>query len=262
MVRTCLHAPFSCRVCLRQISSTVKPLVKQVFLFGYIFAFQLPPFLVRYLLTGGNRAFLRGAHRVSHGQDPENFKPAEAMACTLGPSEHEFKTSTIPDEDGKTQQYPTSVLQRAKQGNAIDVTAYYRDGAALQPWRKSLETLGALHNIEQSYGNKHPRRQSSSAMLFDEALRGALKAPTTIVWGQKDMAVTQELCLSGIGDYLAKRSQVIMLPRTGHWTPLEVEGCAALSKIIQEVVSGRIEEEDIGASVRNMYKGASVQIKK
>ena len=59
-----------------------------------------------------------------------------------------------------------------------------------------------------------------------------MHAPATIIWGEKDLACSKAICLDGIGDYLAKDSEVTLLPRSGHWTPIEVESRAALARVI------------------------------
>ena len=92
---------------------------------------------------------------------------------------------------------------------------------------------------------------------------GSLRAPATILWGQKDQACTQRVCLEGIGDYLAKGSQVVLLPRTGHWTPVEKESRTALGRVVEWYVDGDGEAKgDIGDVVKEVYHDATVIVRK
>jgi pimeloyl-ACP methyl ester carboxylesterase len=258
------QSPLQNRGCFSKALHTIRPLAYQLLLFGYIAVFHLPPFMVKYLGTGGNFAFLRGAHQAAYGKHKAEYKVQECMACTLGPSLEECKTQTpgpTPETYGKT------VAVRAESpGTAfMHQTSYYRDGAAFCHWNKSLQTIADLHSIELN--NVHSsllRRRSSSASssLFDSHYKGSLRAPATILWGQKDQACTQTICLDGIGDYLARDSEVVILPKTGHWTPVEKESREALAKVLEwYVVQGNVVG-DVGGMVKEVYSGASVMVRK
>ena len=260
---TFLHAPIERRSCLRKSFDTVKPLLIQLLLFGYIAAFHLHGALVRYLGIGGNYAFLRGALRAAYGKDKSEYKLADSMASTLGPSEAECKTETTEEN---ALSYSPMVRRRAQNPGAffLDMTAYYTDGAGTQRWEKSLETIGALHNIECE-NSDHPRRRNSSASsgIFDSPYAGSLRAPATVLWGQRDQACTQRICLDGIGDFLAKSSQVVLLPRTGHWTPVERESRTALGRVIEWYVDGDGEANgDVGDVVKKVYHDATVIVRR
>ena len=272
MFNTFLHAPLANRTCLTKAFNTTRPLLFQLLLFGYIAAFQLPDFLVKYLGTAGNYAFLRGAHVAAHGQDKSGYILADSMACTTGPGVMECKTETMEKEH-----YGRSVLHRAQNpGTAfLQQIAYYRDGASVRKWNKSIHTVAALHNIETDNENRYAksasfgaqlrkhRSPSSSSPLFETTYKGALKAPATIMWGQQDQACTQKICLEGVGDYLAQDSQVMLLPRSGHWTTVEKESRKALQALIEWLVDGGEEaEEDVEMVLRRSYPGCKVLIRK
>jgi hypothetical protein len=274
--KTFLHAPIARRSCFRKSLETLKPLLLQVLLFGYIPAFHLPRFMVGYLGTGGNCAFLRGALRAAHGKDKSEWSLANSMAATLGPSEEECKTLISDgrvandnlDGTASVLAYSEAVRNRARSPAAsfVEKTRYYTDGLATQKWQKSLETLAALYNIESedSYSTDLRRRRSSSAGIFEPPHAGSLKAPVTIIWGQKDQACTQRICLDGIGDYLAKGSQVVLLPRAGHWTVVEKEARVAFGRVIEWYIEGGDVDGkgDVATVVKEVYHDAMLMAKK
>ena len=250
------------RHCLSKAVHSIKPLADQIGRFGYVFSFQLPPFMVRFLLYGGNRSFLRGTHRLAAGRNNSKLDRATFLAGVLGPSPIETNTRTIEHDSQKSYGYSPSVALRAVQNNdPFETTAYYSNGIITQPWEKSLGTVAALHDLEISQGQLMSRRHSSGALLFKEHYEGALKTPVTIVWGQKDPVMKQEILLDGIGDYLAKGSQVVVLPRSGHWTTTEVEGSRALQRVIEWAVQGE-KIEVLDGVVKEVYQGASVTVRK
>ena len=227
--------------------------------------------MVKYLGTGGNYAFLRGAQRAAYGKFAGEYNVAESMACTMGPSVNELKTE-LPKknhadafEDPLT--YGPDVVRRAKNPGAffIDQTAYYRDGVATQRWEKSLETIAALYNIQvENAASSDPRRRrnsSASSGPVEPLYRGGLKAPATIVWGLQDQACTQRICLDGIKDYLAKDSFVLGLPRTGHWTPVEKESRVALAEVIEYYLD-EVTKGTVAWAVSKVYDGVNVLVTK
>ena len=232
--------------------------------------------MVAYLGTGGNYAFLRGALRAAYGKDKSEWSLANSMAATLGPSEEECKTQISDgsmandnaDGTANVVAYSQAVRDRAQSpaSSFVDKTRYYTDGAGTQKWQKSLETLAALYNIENedSCSSDRRRRRSSSAGIFEPPHAGSLKAPVTIIWGQKDQACTQRICLDGIGDYLAKRSQVVLLPRTGHWTTVEKESRVALGRVIEWYVEGGDVDGkgNVAAVVKEVYHDATLMARK
>ena len=168
--------------------------------------------MVAYLGTAGNCAFLRGALRAAYGKDKSEWSLANSMAATLGPSEEECKShisdgsvaNDNPDGTASVVTYSKAVRNRAQSPAAsfVDKTRYYTDGAGTQKWQKSLETLAALYNIENedSCSTDLRRRRSSSSGIFEPPHAGSLKAPVTVIWGQKTRRVLREFAsmVSGI----------------------------------------------------------------
>ena len=227
-------------------------------------AFHLPSFMVKYLCTGGNSAFYRGAARVAFGKDQEDYNAQESLAATFGPSMLECKTHTA---SAQSETYGETVPGRASSPGTVAVcqTSYYRDGLALDHWTKSLDIIADLHSIELNNSNGSPyRRRSSSASssLFGEQYKGSLHAPVTVLWGQDDYACYPPICLDGIGDYLGRDSEVVLLPNCGHWPPMERRGRDAIAAaltyfVVQDRVVGSVAE-----AVGEVYPGAKVLVKK
>lgn len=255
MLKTAWHSPLQSRSILRKAAKTIQPIVRQIALSRYIFILQLPMTFVRFLGSGGNYSFLKGIHKNSHASMQISVREAaESMASTLGPSAAECQTET---PDG--QEYPDSVKHRVRLlANFEHMTSYYRDGAGTQPWNKSIETIAALHEIRQG---TDIRRASSGAGVFDDGPEGVLEADSTIIWGRQDAALEPQLCLDGIADYLTRGcSQVVILPRSGHFTPIELESRLALENAVVWAVHG--EKEDLGAVVEACYPTAVVAVRK
>jgi pimeloyl-ACP methyl ester carboxylesterase len=253
MLRCFLRSPIRERSLLFNAAKSLKPIFFQLWRSGYIFAFQLPPLLIACIGSGANQATLKHIHKMSYGS--QNYTPtdaAECMASTLGSSIHEGKTQTA---DGQT--YAESAVTRPAISKFVEMCSYYRDGTATALWKKSTETITSLYGIAEDNG---ARCIDSDARILDDGPPGALKASTTVVWGQKDHALTRELCLDGISDYLPQRSQVVELPDSAHWTPMEQEGRVALVKVTEWAVNG--EREDIGAVVEACYPKATVTVQK
>ena len=268
MVTTFLHGPMVNYHCLSKAFDAIRPLAYQVLLFGYIAAFQLPNAMVRYLGVSGNYAIVRGAHKVEHGKDRTCYEPQHSLAMTMGPGEAECRTQT--DEE-KPRRYGESVLARAKEPGAwfLSSTAYYRDGPGFDKWEKSIHTLEAFYNIESENENEtgiHVRKRrhsSASSTLFSEIHADSFKAPTTLIWGKNDHACTEAICLNGLSDYLARDSQVLMLPDSGHWTAIERASRDILKRILECLVqSGDIEKKDLQKIAEEKYPNAFISIDK
>jgi pimeloyl-ACP methyl ester carboxylesterase len=247
MLSNAWRNPLQARVPLTQALRTISPIVRQIFLSGYIFAMQLPIPLVQHFLTAGNFSLLKSVHKKSHGQtdmSPQDI--AESMASSLGPSVAESKTKT-PNGDS----YPVTLQNERAFAHVVHMANYYRHGASMARWTKSIETIASLHSITPGAG-----RASSGAGLFNEGPPGSLKASTTIFWGKEDIALDPRICLDGMSGYLVQGSQVVLLPRTGHWTPMETESRAALIKAVEWTVQG--EKGDIGTALEPSYPGVQV----
>ena len=257
--------------CLAKSLKALSPLLIQVLMFGYIYSFHLPARMVKYLGTGGNLAFIRGCHSVQYGKKEIQLYMPESLACTLGPSVNECKATSTGVNGTSDQTYSPSVLERAQSPATAfwHQTKYYREGASYHPWTKSLETIADLYALE-SEASESPsparRRSSSSASsgLFNGQVKGSLHAPATIIWGEKDRACSKVVCLDGLGDYLARDSEITLLPRTGHWTPLEQEGRAALARVVGLYAGGndnKVAQASITKYISEVYDGV-VQVAK
>ncbi|KAI9874388.1 MAG: hypothetical protein M1830_009798 [Pleopsidium flavum] len=251
MLTTFVHHPLISRSLLRKALFTFAPLLDQIRKSGYAFTFNLPLPLVALAGSMGNFWFLRTCHRIAAGKDHpfQSQNAAEAMASSQGPGAHDLRSLTDSHES-----YPQSVARRASSGGFTEKIRYYREGLFSNPWIKTLETLATLHAIGES------GRSGSGAGLLDDEPKGSLKAKTTIVWGLMDQAVDQRLALQGIGEYMPRGSQVVVLPNTGHWTPNEGAGSRAFAKVLEWAAGG--EEGDLGHMVQKVYDGARITIQK
>lgn len=249
MLKAALAAPLSSRTPLLQAFRTLSPLLNQLMLSGYVFAMQLPPTLVIYFLTGGNYYLMTGIHKGSHGRG--EFTPSDegtSMASSMGPSLAESKTQTASGES-----YPATIKYTHDFANIMNMAGYYRDGASVAKWRKSIETVANLHSVA---GGSKIRRSNSGAGLLDEGTPGALQASSTVFWGKEDIALNPQICLDGMADYLVADSQVVMLTESGHFTPIEQESRVALIKAVEWAIHG--EKGDIGAAIQECYPSAKV----
>ncbi|GIK02434.1 hypothetical protein Aspvir_006487 [Aspergillus viridinutans] len=253
MFKTSIRSPIRSRSTLIKAIRSLWPVFRQLKRSGYIFVMQLPMGFVKYFGSGGNFSFLKAVHQTSHGDvDFTARDAAECMASTMGPSTEECKTRTA-----QCDEYPASVKEERALSNFQHMVGYYRDGAASGRWCKSVQTIADLHSIA---GGNELRRIGSGAGLFDEGPTGALKASSTILWGKKDVALDPQICLDGISDYLVYNSEVVMLPRSRHFTPLERQSRVAIEKTVEWAVKG--EREDIGAVVQACYPEAVVTVRK
>lgn len=252
MLRTFLTGPIANFHCLSNAFNTIKPLLIQVLLLGYASALQLPIPMVRWLGTGLNQSFIRGAHKVEYGKQRDGFVAAESMAISTGPGVEECKTQM----DGpRPQTYGKSVLARAQDPGAWfqHFASYYRDGLAFDKWDKTVSTVTSLHHI-------------STARGLPEVAVGQTKrfqAPVTVIWGKLDQACTEPICLEGIEDYLAKGSQVLILPTTSHWTPLEKDSRDTFRAVLERLVEkGDLVKRDLQDAARDHYPTAYLKVER
>lgn len=256
--------------CLSKSLKTLGPLAFQLLVFGYQFAFHLPYLMVTWLGTFGNFAFVRGAHAIAY-EPRADYKMMESLAVTFGPSEAECGPGHSDGMNGASPEgYGESVLRRAKSPKEAwwQMTRYYVDGVAYKPWSKDLQTIADLYALanEASESSSPMRRRSSSSAssaLLTDMYKGALRAPATVIWGEKDQACRRPICLDGLGDYLAKDSEVTLLPRSGHWTPIEKESRGALAKVISMYASNTdLQALSMSKYMSDVYGGATVMVKK
>lgn len=235
---------------------------------GYIFAFNLPAVFVRYLGCAANYAFVRGANSLGYGPKSKDYRAQECKASSFGPGLEECRTS-IASSGTTADMYGSTVLERAKShGTAFyNMTGLYRDGAGTAAWSKSLETIADLYALETSASNSpSPSRRRSSisnGALFTDPYKGSLKAPTYVLWGEKDQACGRAICLDGLGDYLGKNSEITLLPRSGHWTPVQQNSRTVLAKMIN-LCAGKDAKPvpNMTHEVAKLYEGAVLVAKK
>ncbi|QKX56621.1 uncharacterized protein TRUGW13939_03726 [Talaromyces rugulosus] len=253
LMKMFLHSPLQSRSMLGKALHALKPVIRQVALSGYVFSLQLPLPFVRLQGASGDRALVRMIHKMAHGPVGEYTvkDAAESMAGSLGPSAKEGASETADHE-----KYSENVARQPFSEKFVHMTSYYRHGTSVRRWNKSIETITGLYGLGR--GNDLGRR-SSRAGVFDEGPKGALKANATVVWGLNDDALDPRLNFDGIGDYLVHNSQVITLPRSGHFTPVEQESVSALQKIVEWAVAG--EKDDVDPVVKAVYPGASVTLR-
>ncbi|KAF2194947.1 alpha/beta-hydrolase [Zopfia rhizophila CBS 207.26] len=265
MLHTWLHWPFSSRL-LKKALTTISPVLSQGGRSFYIFVMNLPKPLANWFGGMGNFWFLRIIHKVQAGKlnaegkitgDVHGKEKAEYMAVTTGPGLEQFATGV--EKEGKKESYSEDVKKRIKDYGWSEKIRVYREGLALSPWEKSLETVVGLSEIES-----RPLRFGSGAGLFEDGPPGSLKAPATVIYGKMDTAFEPKLCLGGIGDYLVNRSQVVILEKGGHWLPFEEQGIKVLEAVTAWAVEG--EKEPLRARLERwkdvniiVHKGAEVE---
>ncbi|KAF4308204.1 alpha beta hydrolase [Botryosphaeria dothidea] len=167
MFHTWTQQPLNFRL-LRNSWRTLQPIFFQLRRSHYIFAFNLPDILARFLGSFTGAWFLGKIHRVAsyNISTPTNDavikEAAEALASSLGPGIVQCKTaispplSSIPEKqvvvhDTPTH-YPTTVHTRATSTSHgwFQKTRYYRDGLVLGQWTKSLQTILSLSVLDSS----------------------------------------------------------------------------------------------------------------
>jgi pimeloyl-ACP methyl ester carboxylesterase len=159
------------------------------------------------------------------------------MASSAGPG-----AAQLEESNG----YAMSLKNRLPNNGMLEKFRIYREGLFRGPWEKSLETVVALSEIQS------PAKRGSGAGWFHDGPPGALKAPATIVYGADDPAFESQLVLGGIGDYLSKDSQVVVLEDSGHWLPLEELGSSVIQEVVAWAMSG--EQEALKESFTGKWK--------
>ncbi|KAL9095100.1 MAG: hypothetical protein Q9165_002703 [Trypethelium subeluteriae] len=265
---------------------TLFPVLYQLLLSHYVFIFQLPYPLPTLYGRLGNFWFLRQVHSHASPSAPSSSPNSTSASTSASASASAFASSLGPSPKNCTTQTPAptpvtygaSVLARARRpdGGFPEKIRLYREGLLARRWSRSLATLAALQNLEEEAaatvvmdgdGNaagsgavaslkekkKKKRRRSSSAGfgggLFEDGPEGAAKAPCTVVWGAKDVALDRRICLEGMGAYLGVRgSQMLLLPEAGHWAVTEKEGGAVVRACLLWSLQG--EEDELRGRVQ------------
>lgn len=167
MFHTWTQQPLNFRL-LRNSWRTLQPIFFQLRRSHYIFAFNLPDLLARFLGSFTGAWFLSKIHRVAsyNISTPTNDavikEAAEALASSLGPGIGQCKTaispplSSIPEKQAVVHdtptRYPTTVHTRATSTSHgwFQKMRYYRDGLVLGQWTKSLQTILSLSVLDSS----------------------------------------------------------------------------------------------------------------
>lgn len=226
---------------LKRSLSTVGPVLSQLRLSFYIFIFNLPMPLASFFIRMGNFWFIRLTHILQAKKRraaPEVL--GELLAASSGPAlpEKIVRSSTW------NRQYGESVIRRIPDHGMSEKIRFYREGLALSPWTKSLEAIAALTEISRG-----PSLATSGHALFDDGPPGALKAPATIIYGNKDPAFDRRLALSGLSDYLGRRSHVVVVKEGGHWLPTEEVGAKVIADVAEWALRGEktlLKDELVG----------------
>jgi hypothetical protein len=145
-----------------------------------VFIFNLPYPMANIVGSVGDFWWFRFLNAITEHPDPVNpltgSHGMDILATTIGPSQRECTTAV----NGTDLAYSESVRQRADTGGNQEKLTYYRHGLAFSRWRKSIEILWELDQLQQQQAGR--RRSSSSAGLFDTGPEGSLKVPTTVIW--------------------------------------------------------------------------------
>ncbi|RMZ83650.1 hypothetical protein DV738_g1015, partial [Chaetothyriales sp. CBS 135597] len=237
-----------------------RPALRQAFLFGYQYAFELPAPFVKYLGTGGNFAFLRGVGKAKYGKTGQSeLSDTVELATSLGPGVNEASPHKVAiSNDLSTDSYGETVPQRAQSAATAfyTMTSYYRDGCGWQDWTKTPTILAQLRALD-------PNTPATTAPANEYGIKGALEAPLTMIWGELDIACSQVICLDGIEKYLGPKSEVVLLPRSGHWTAVEKESRAAVAKLLALYASGGdAAVPSVTNVIRESYPGATLKVKR
>jgi pimeloyl-ACP methyl ester carboxylesterase len=259
MLHTYIRHPLSISL-LKNAFATLKPVLGQLGKSFYVFIFKLPYPLSTFFATFGDYWLLKVLHNVAagllgpDGKFKRKLNEQEAMdhlATSTGPGVSQL--NLVGDLE-----YPEAVSKRIHDLGMSEKIRIYREGLLIGTWEKSLETVVALSEIPAS-ASRHGSR-SSGAGLFDDGPPGAVKAPTTIVYGKHDLGFDRRLALEGISDYLGRGSQVVLLEGSGHWLPIEEFGSRALERVVQWALGD--EAASLGKSIAEFGDKAKMLVEK
>lgn len=211
---------------LSKALSPLKPVFGQLLRSAYIFTFNLPWILSQQTVLRCNLWLLRFVNSFAFGHLTIQDSPAviAELAGFLGP----LNPSR---ESGISRNFGESTVKRSYSGKGhAEPLRYYRGGLSSKRWDQPIELALKLSALADY--NKTERKKSMSLGATSQ-LRGALGAPATIIWGEKDPALDHRIMLEGIDEYLKRDSQVIRLPKTGHWVPKQGEGPAVVAAVVE-----------------------------
>lgn len=237
MLRTWSKSPTNTAL-LKNALRALEPVRSQFRRSFYIFCFHLPEPLDVFFTTFGNYWFLRVLHTLSIGPHDQaddllarlNSKDAaEAMCVSTGPGTSQLLDQPVGVPQGR---YGESVRRRIRDRGMSEKIRIYRENLFVGPWEKSLETTAALYELRSGNDGRSDARP-----------RGALKAPTTLVLGERDPAFDLRLALANVKEYLVKGSQVLVVKDAGHWMPTEPTARVVLEQLTLWALS---EESSVG----------------
>ncbi|KAF1829934.1 alpha/beta-hydrolase [Decorospora gaudefroyi] len=246
MLKTWIRSPLNIGL-LKNGLSALRPVVSQFRRSFYIFVFHLPWPFSNTFATFGNYWFLRVLHDMGKGPRTKTDKTftalnpvdaGEAMAISTGPGLAQLEKGNVNGD-----RYGESVRRRTGDRGMSEKIRIYRENLVFGKWEKSLETTAALFNISSNAVSG--ASSTSSGVLSNTAPKGALKAPATIILGERDPAFDRRLALDNARDYLVKGSQVVIIKGAGHWLPLEQIGRRALEKTVLWALHDDVENESI-----------------
>lgn len=226
MLRTWTSHPFNTALPKNALRA-LKPVISQFSHSFYIFCFHLPAPFDTFLASFGNHWFLRVMHSLGLGPREEGDNlltrldpkaAAESMCMSAGPSLPQLLDQQVGAPAGR---YGESVRRRIKDRGMSEKIRIYRDGLFTGRWEKSLETTAALFEL-----------RSDNDRTSAAAPEGALKAPATLVLGERDPAFDLRLALDNVREYLVKGSQVLVVKEAGHWMPTEPTARVVLEQLV------------------------------
>jgi hypothetical protein len=243
---------------LKHIYPSLKPILSQLVLSGYVFVFRLPWPLSSALGGLGDFWFYRLLNAFATTNKPtEPLAGAygwDMLASSLGPGPLEVRPGLkgqededYDDSDSEHLSYASTLKKRSKSGGWATKIRLYQDGLATKRWTKSMQTLWELTQLEQSSvsisstssGASARRKSGSRVGLFDTSPEGAFGAATTILWGEKDIACNQAIAMGGVVDFFGVRgSHLVTLAKVGHWTTSNVQGVDVWEAVIHWAVTG------------------------
>jgi pimeloyl-ACP methyl ester carboxylesterase len=274
MFRAWRSRPFRFRTLLHALQNW-RPLLTQAERSGYVFALNLPYFLTDILGKFGNFWMYRLMNAIACNspkkplQGPEGW---DMMASSLGPSQAEAGSSGPSASSAVNQNvgengireapfaYPPSVALRAALGGWRSKIGVYRHGLAFSPWTKSLDVLVRLDELQYEVrspsvespvgaergGLAHQLSGSRVGGVLDLGPAGSFGAPTTVLWGKRDIAVEMGLATDGMADYFGVAgSQFVVVEKATHWTPLDPTAIPVWKAVLLWATTGehgRLEE--------------------
>ena len=224
---------------MTQAWQIARPYLAQVFLrSSYIWAFNLPPPLIRPLGTVGNMWFLRFIAKQANGtsEDGESDVVVRSLAEILGPNRDAAGSDV-------NSAYHSSVHERAGALNVrfFESLRLYREGLASGLWEQSSKVKAARALLTTTSPPKATNDTSNTLAATQPT--HALKVPLTMLFCIEDHALDYRICVDGVEDYLCEDSVVLKFKakkgrRIGHWTPITASD--ELTRAVKWVAGGKL----------------------